>query len=41
MLYALCWDGTDQAGRRLPAGVYHLVAERGGSQLSQRLVMMR
>ncbi|HEX6791041.1 MAG TPA: T9SS type A sorting domain-containing protein, partial [Candidatus Krumholzibacteria bacterium] len=35
------WDGTDDAGRRLPSGVYFAKLEVGGQTLSQKLLIMR
>ena len=41
MLSALSWNGTDQAGRDLPAGVYLVVAEYDGGSQGQQLVLIR
>jgi hypothetical protein len=35
---ALTWDGTDQAGRALPAGVYHAVLRFGTETYSEKIV---
>jgi N-acetylneuraminic acid mutarotase len=35
------WNGTDQAGRKLPGGVYLLVAEFDGVRQSQKLIIIR
>ena len=36
----VAWGGSDQDGRRLPAGVYVLVMEAGGKQASRRFVRL-
>lgn len=41
MPYALCWKGTDQAGRQLPGSVYLLVAEINRVRQSQKLIIVR
>jgi hypothetical protein len=38
---ALCWDGTDQSGRAVPAGVYFAAFEAGKRKLVQKLVLTR
>jgi glucose/arabinose dehydrogenase len=38
---ALTWDGRDDAGRALPAGVYLLRAETEREQAAQRLTLLR
>jgi len=41
MPHALRWDGTDQSGRRLAAGVYFLMVEAGGRAETRKLVLLR
>jgi len=36
----LVWAGTDRQGRRLPAGIYFLKAEVGGTRYTQRIVFL-
>ena len=37
----ISWDGTDQAHRRLPSGVYFLRLKAGDLQLMEKLLLMR
>ncbi len=39
--YDLDWNGTDDTGRRLPAGVYFYKLEASGKVLTRKLVLMR
>jgi hypothetical protein len=39
--HSLVWNGRDDAGRPLPAGVYFMRAALGDSYASSRLVMIR
>lgn len=39
--HSLAWNGADDEGRLLPAGVYLLRAESGGSSESRRIVVLR
>jgi hypothetical protein len=41
MPYALCWNGTDQSGRAVPAGVYFATLEAGKHKFVQKLVLIR
>lgn len=38
---ALCWDGTDQVGRAVPAGVYFVRLESGSQQRTVKLIRLR
>jgi hypothetical protein len=40
MLSALCWDGTDQVGRPVPAGVYFIISQNK-SIIPVRIVKVR
>ena len=39
--HELTWDGTDDAGKRVGAGVYFYRLETGGKTLTRKLVVMR
>jgi hypothetical protein len=39
--YTTTWDGRDESGRRMPAGVYHARLNFSGEVRTQRLVMLR
>ncbi len=39
--HSLVWDGTDDAGRSLPAGVYLCRLEAAGQSVGQRFVLIR
>jgi len=41
LLPTAVWEGTDQSGRKLPAGVYLLVAEANGVRQCRQLVLVR
>jgi hypothetical protein len=41
MLYAPCWDGTDQSGLRLPAGVYFCALTVNGVREYRAMVLTR
>ena len=38
--YLLQWDGTDNAGRRLPSGIYLFRMELGGEAHTIKLLML-
>src|SRR5262249_48825897 len=38
---ALTWDGRDDGGRAVPAGIYVVVLEAGASVLARRIVLIR
>ncbi len=38
---AVTWDGRDEAGRRLPGGVYFYRLESGNHSLTRKLVILR
>lgn len=40
-LHTRTWDGTDEAGRPVASGVYHVVVKGGGIELSQKLVLVK
>jgi len=35
------WDGTDDSGRRLPAGVYFIRLENGGLKQTEKVILLR
>lgn len=39
--YRLNWNGTDQYGRKLNPGVYHIVAETSGLVITQKAVILQ
>ena len=39
--HTVLWDGTSQAGRELPSGVYFYMLEAGGEPLSGSIVLLR
>jgi hypothetical protein len=39
--HMIAWDGTDNAGRRVGAGVYMYALEAGGARASGRVVLLR
>lgn len=39
--YRLNWNGTDQNGRKLNPGVYHVVAETPGQVITQKVVILQ
>jgi hypothetical protein len=39
--HELTWDGTDDAGRAVPAGIYFCRLDTGATQKSRRLVVLR
>ncbi len=38
---SVCWDGCDDAGRRLPAGVYFVRLESGDFKQVEKAVLLR
>jgi hypothetical protein len=41
MPYALCWDGTDQEGKKLPEGVYFCKLVTDGKTFMEKLVILK
>jgi hypothetical protein len=39
--HTVTWDGTDAGGRKVPAGAYFCVLERGGSVAARKVVLVR
>lgn len=39
--YTISWDGTDDQGRRLPAGLYFVAARSGADRTTRRLLLVR
>jgi flagellar hook assembly protein FlgD len=39
--YLLEWDGRDDLGRRLPAGVYIARLAAGGATVNRRMILVR
>ena len=39
--HAFSWDGMDQRGNRVPAGLYWIQARLAGAELAKRLVLVR
>jgi hypothetical protein len=37
----VAWDGCDDAGRRLPSGVYHYLLEAGGERAAGKLTLLK
>jgi hypothetical protein len=38
---ALCWSGTDQRGRKVPAGIYFIALNAGAETQVRKIVLIR
>ncbi|MCH7761400.1 T9SS type A sorting domain-containing protein [candidate division TA06 bacterium] len=39
--YSVRWDGSDQAGQRVPSGVYFYLLKRGNDKLTRKMILLR